>query len=101
MRQYYEPMKIIPGGFSLTFRDETFESLQESFIEELADASLDEGYEQWYRNHCETIGGLALQKNLSFPYQPTISLVLPLYKEDMCYVPAALLALFPTDLFCF
>lgn len=88
----YDANENIPGGFA-HFCDETFESLQESFIEELADASLDEGYEQWYRNHCETIGGLALQRSLSFPYQPTISLVLPLYKEDMCYVPAALLAL--------
>ncbi len=88
----YDSNEKIAGGFA-HFCDETYESLQESFREVLADASQDEEYEQWYRDHCETIAGLALQKNLSFPYQPTISLVLPLYAEDLCYIPATLLAL--------
>lgn len=88
----YDSNEKIPGGFA-RFCDETYESLQESFALTLADASKDEDYEQWYRDHCETIAGLDLQRGLSFSFEPTISLVLPLYKEDVCYLPATLLSL--------
>lgn len=88
----YDANELISGGFA-HFCDETYESLRDSYMDTMADASQDEEYEQWYRRHCETLAGLASQRERSFSYQPIISLVLPLFKEDVCYLPATLMAL--------
>lgn len=88
----YDSNESLSGGFA-HFCDETYESLRDSYMDIMADASQDEDYEQWYRRHCETLAGLASQRKHNFSYKPIISLVLPLYNEDMCYLPATLMAL--------
>lgn len=88
----YDSNDLVAGGFAC-FCDETYGSLLDSFNETMADASQDDRYERWYRHHSETLAGLALQREQVFSYQPTISLILPVFEEDLCYLPATLLAL--------
>lgn len=88
----YDSNDLVAGGFAY-FCDETYAPLHELFFETMADASQDDGYEQWYRHHSETLAGLALQAKQTFSYEPVISLIVPLYEEDLCYLPAFLVAL--------
>lgn len=88
----YDAYDLVPGGFA-QFCDETYESLHESFLQTMTDASQDEDYAVWYRHHCETLAGLASQRTAQFAHQPLISLALPLFAEDTCYLAAMLASL--------
>ena len=88
----YDANELVPGGFA-HFCDETYESLVAAFAETMTDAAQAEDYERWYRRHCETLAGLASQRKVTFAYQPYISLILPVFSEDVCYLPATLKAL--------
>lgn len=88
----YDANDLIAGGFA-HFCDETYESLQDNFAQTMLDAASVDGYEAWYRHHCETLAGLALQREKTFAFQPLISLVLPVFAYDACYLPATLRAL--------
>lgn len=88
----YDANNAVPGGFAC-FCDETYEPLHEAFAFLHADAAHDESYEDWYRDHCETLASLALQRKAHMPCMPLISLVLPLYAGDECYLPETLAAL--------
>ena len=88
----YDANDLVAGGFA-HFCDETYESLQEAFEDSMGDAQHDKRYEQWYRHHCNTLAELDLQRHKVFDVQPKISFVLPLFAEDMCYIPATLKAL--------
>ncbi len=88
----YDANDQMAGDFAC-FCEETYEPLHEAFSYYATDAARDERYEQWYRHHCETLAGLAQQRQVTFPYQPQVSLVLPLFAGDECYLGATLSAL--------
>lgn len=88
----YDANDQIAGDFAC-FCEETYEPLREAHAYYATDAAHDVRYEQWYRRHCETLAGLARQRRVEFPYQPCVSLVLPLYPGDECYLGATLAAL--------
>lgn len=88
----YDASEQVPGGFA-HFCNETFEPLRESFAYCAVDASLDPRYDRWFVHHCETLAGLEQQRSRSFSLQPQISLVMPLYPGDECYLSAAFAAL--------
>lgn len=88
----YDANDQIAGDFAC-FCEETYEPLREAHAAYATDAAHDTRYEQWYRRHCETLAGLARQRCVEFPYQPCVSLVLPLYPGDECYLGATLSAL--------
>lgn len=88
----YDANEQIPGGFAY-FCDETFGPLRESFSYCAIDASIDTRYGRWFVRHCETLAGLEEQRSHSFAVQPQISLVMPLYPGDECYLSAAMASL--------
>lgn len=71
----------IPSGFAY-FTDEILSPLQESFELNSQDAFLDPRYDEWYHHHCETLAGLALQRERSLESEETISLILPVFPGD-------------------
>lgn len=87
----YDENHLVDGGFAV-FCDETYEPLQEAFEGYGVDAAHDERYEEWYSRHCETLAGLAQQRRATFPHQPLVSLVMPVYPGDECYLAASLRA---------
>ena len=88
----YDANELVPGGFA-HFCDETYGSLRETFEATYLDAAHDERYEDWFHHHCETLSGLVVQREKRFDHEPLISLVLPLFPQDVCYLPATLRAL--------
>lgn len=88
----YDANGIIAGGFA-RFCDETYEPLAALFAQATLDASQDPLYEQWYHYHCATLASLALQRQTVLPYEPKISLVIPLYGFDRVHAHACLHAL--------
>lgn len=88
----YDANEQVPGGFA-HFCNETFQPLRESFSYCAVDAFEDPRYERWFMRHCETLAGLEQQRQHTFALQPLVSLVMPLYPGDECYLSAALAAL--------
>ncbi len=88
----YDANEQIPGGFA-HFCDETYQPLRESFSYCAVDASADPRYDRWFVRHCETLAGLEEQRSHPFALQPLISLVMPLYPGDECYLPATMASL--------
>lgn len=43
-------------------------------------------YERWYKRHCPTEAILKKQREYKFPFQPKISIVIPLYKTPQNYL---------------
>lgn len=88
----YDANELVAGGFAL-FCDETYYPLRESFVYFATDAEHDSRYGEWHQRHCATLAELAQQKRASLPHTPQISLVLPVFPGDECYLPATLKAL--------
>lgn len=88
----YDAHELVSGGFAV-FCDETLEPLEERRAAEAVDAGHDAGYGAWYERHCETLAGLALQRQASLPAHPLVSLVVPAFAGDECYMAACLRAL--------
>lgn len=88
----YDGNSIIAGGFA-RFCNETYEPLAALFTQATLDAGQDPFYEQWYHYHCATLASLALQRQTVLPYEPKISLVIPLYGFDRTHAHACLHAL--------
>lgn len=88
----YDANGMIAGGFA-RFCDETYEPLAALFTQATLDAGQDPLYEQWYHYHCATLASLAVQRQTVLPYEPKISLVIPLYGFDRAHAHACLHAL--------
>lgn len=88
----YDAHELVPGGFAV-FCDETLEPLEERRAAEATDAGRDAAYGAWYERHCETLAGLALQRQTSLPVRPLVSLVVPAFAGDECYLAACLRAI--------
>ena len=88
----YDANEKVPGGFA-HFCNETYQPLRESFSYCAVDASIDPRYGRWFVHHCETLAGLEQQRSHPFSLQPQISLVMPIYPGDECYLAAAMAAL--------
>lgn len=88
----YDAHELVAGGFAV-FCDETLEPIEERRGVEAVDAGHDVGYGAWYERHCETLAGLALQRRASLPVRPLVSLVVPAFAGDECYLAACLRAI--------
>ena len=88
----YDANEQTPGGFA-HFCDETYQPLRSAFSYCTVDASIDPRYDRWFVHHCETLAGLEQQRANHFPIQPLVSLVMPVYPGDECYLAASLAAL--------
>lgn len=85
----YDANEQLPGGFA-HFCDETYEPLREAFLYCATDAGYDECYPQWFLDHCATAAQLDWQRTKRFACQPLVSLVMPVFAGDECYLPSAL-----------
>jgi O-antigen biosynthesis protein len=88
----YDANELISGGFA-QFCDETYEPLREQYLYCMNDASVDINYSRWFLRNCATLATLESQRKSPFPRQPLVSLVVPVYSGDECYMPACLGAL--------
>ncbi len=77
----YDASELIEGGFA-RFCDETYVPLRDRTENQLADAGYDEDYPLWYYRHRATLSEVEVQRQTSLPYEPLISLVLPLAPAD-------------------
>ena len=88
----YDANGSVSGGFA-RFCEETYQPLQKLFERATSDAAHDPHYEAWYRFHCATLADLAVQRHTALPYEPLVSLVVPLYDVDRAHMRACLHAL--------
>ncbi len=88
----YDENDVLPGSFGV-FSDETYEPLHENYVAATVDAGRDERYDDWYHYHCATLAELAHQRIARFPFEPTISLVMPFFPRDYPYISSCLEAL--------
>ena len=77
----YDASEFIEGGFA-RFCDETYVPLRDRTESQLADATYDEEYPLWYYQHRATLSELEVQRQTSLPYEPLISLIVPLAPAD-------------------
>ena len=83
---------VVPGGFAM-FNDETYEPLKARFEAQTVSVAHDPRYDEWYLLHSATLADLAEQRRLTFPFEPLISLVMPLSRGEEALMVRSLAAL--------
>lgn len=88
----YDASELIEGGFA-RFCDETYVPLRNRTEHMLADAAHDADYPLWYYRHRATLSEIEVQRQTSLPFEPLVSLVMPLSPADRTQAFASLDAL--------
>lgn len=71
------------GDFFLSLTSETIDDIRRRFVERVLPGMEDSAYDEWFRLHCATKEELDLQKGHRFEFEPSFSIIVPLYKTPI------------------